>query len=555
MQFTPEKKTQNPVRRSSGNSTTMSQHGASATKLQNLLDNMDLNIVSPDTAQLMSLLGKAYQKLENYEGATEYLSKAITMYGSLRSDHQYSEVDRAKFTQALIVNLNRLGVVYLAQNQLDFAESIFAQALEALNTHNNPDEAPVYAVNPELATTFYHFGLLYQALEDETQALESFLKAQEVLIGLDKKNDVFSSVHYQIGRIFWAQKKYEAASIALTNALSVYPEHATKAEIADICYYLGLIDFTQKHYDTALSFFDRTLSIYRKHSESAIDEDIARVLCHMGSVHAAQGNIEYAENFFEQAKETFGTSPQSVVVGEALHQMGLFYQGQNNYELAIEEINQALSVYRQFDDDAQYTAEVRLLLTLLGQLYLTQAKLAIATPDLELAETNLGYAQSSFDQAQEMLSTLPAPEDEAMVAALKEIQATAKLLETNKTSSNEEKKEISTNNLTPKSPQDPLHLQRNSETPNSSGGTCKLSATHYGAINTQHQTEPSETNNDGMTCLDYLLCCGLFKTKKPKSFSKTTENGSEQTNNPLTRPLNDDSNNLSSGNGMNRVGV
>lgn len=463
------------------NASVVSQSRMSATALEAQLDQIDTGTISMDKAKILYLLGKIYQKREEYNSAEEYLEQALDMYNELREQFTESEGPTAPGespTHSYIQALNQLGMVYLAQNKLDYAKSSFEQALEELKSNEN---------NSELALTSYHLGLLHQAQGDDAQALGQFLNAQEVLVALEKRDGVFGPVHYQIGRIFWTQKKYQEASTALNLALTADTKAPTFREVANIFYYLGLVAQAQTEHVKALEYLEGALEIYSEHAEGQIDADRARTLFHLGAVYAEQGQYDFAESFFEQSKEAYGSSPQNAEVGEILHQIGVFHQTRHKYELAIKEINQGLMAFRTFNEDNKYTAQINMLETLLNQL-----STAIATREEEQSNSLVQTTTSNHTQPGASESKAGSP---------------SVALQVQKGSTTEE----TGNN----------HL---------SNGSNAHSAT------TSHPSSPQSETDEDSTWTYWLSCCGLFKTQQSTSPTATPTHG--VTGNPLIEPLN-----------------
>lgn len=505
----------------------------SATSLEEFLNK--LPGASVRKANILYNLGKLYQQKEQYTTAEDYSDQAITMYNELRE--QLTEPKEEDLNHFYIQALNQLGVIYLAQNKLDYANSNFEQALDELNPNEN---------SSELALTLYHFGLLHQAQEDDVQALEKFLKAQNVLAAFGEKDEVFGPVHYQIGRIFWTQKNYQEASIALTLALPTDTKDRNSREVANIYYYLGLIEQAQTNYVKALEYLESALEIYTKHAEGPIDADCARALFHLGTVYAAQGQVAFAESAFDQSKEACGLEPQNAEAGEILHQIGVFHQTQHHYELAIEEIGQALTTYhRARDDDNKYAAQTGMLLTLLGQLYLTQSNLALAQSDLDLAKTKLDFAKSNFEQALKALKEIYNSEHDDMMAVQRHIEA-VQVADNALSSAMVKREEKKPNSLiqtvsesTPISlPNNSAALQVHKGSTTEKTGNNHLSNGSNAHSATSHPSSPRSETDEDSTWTYLLSCCGVFKTKQSTSSTATPTHG--VTDNPLIEPLNNE---------------
>ena len=173
----------------------------------------------------------------------------------------------------------------------------------------------------EVGALLYHFGKLYQDLEDHVQAIGCHKKSLDL-----SPVEEAGSIYFRLGLSYTKTGQYDEAVEAFNRAESTYQDAYF------FHFYTGICHFERGDYGMALARFSRALSLNPQH------DDLARILIYAGSCHNSLGEYEDACIHLERAKETAGH------VKEIYNALGFAYFKLKDYDKAIENLSRAVEM-------------------------------------------------------------------------------------------------------------------------------------------------------------------------------------------------------------------
>ncbi len=326
------------------------------------------DVVDPKVAHTLSNFGEQFRAAGDYTQAASYLNEALTMYCRLEG----TEIEMVQVR-------NKLGLVYIAQGSLQFAESSLEQALEDA-VENSPEQAEAY----------YYLGLMHIAQQSYSEATAALNRALTIFQSLNNHGYV-ARMRYHLGLVYSAQNQHALAEQSLQAGLTVFAaDGEDNDELAEALYHLGMVQQAQEHYPEALESFQRALDEYIALDEKQHQTGLTHY--HMGTVYLMQHNPSSAIASFTEALTTFGEDNEHVAVTEVIFSLGLAENACHNLPKALEHWNIALTQYRAINDDHQYNSKIEQLLKHIGLAYLAQSR--------------FDYAIASFEQILELYEEL-----------------------------------------------------------------------------------------------------------------------------------------------------
>ncbi|NDH69582.1 MAG: tetratricopeptide repeat protein, partial [Gammaproteobacteria bacterium] len=230
-------------------------------------------------------MGEQFRTEGDYTQAAAYLNEALTMYSKL--DGKEKEVVQVR---------NKLGLVYIEQDRLQFAEGSLNQALEGA-LENSREQADAY----------YYLGLMHTAQQSYAEAATALNQALTIFQTLNNPGYV-ARMRYHLGLVYSAQNQHAQAEHCLQEALNVFrsegEDNEDNDELAEALRHLGLAQQALKHYTEALASFQLALNKYIELDEKQHQTGLTHY--HMGTVYLMQNNPSSAIASFTEALTTFG---------------------------------------------------------------------------------------------------------------------------------------------------------------------------------------------------------------------------------------------------------
>lgn len=297
---------------------------------------------------------------KNPELALKYCNEALILVQSLEKDELISKA------------YQKIGIVYLQMNKLDFAQKYFQQAL-AICVDNNIEKGR--AENTRyLGVVASDFGNLDQAkilfskslemaksIEDTTQLIYSSVSLGNIWA---KKNNNEEALHYyysalvlleyhaccieekarvynNLGVLFANQGKYTKSLEYYQQAATIYDSINNKFDLGKTYNNMGNIHWYNNDYDTAQIFYEKSLKIRHEQNDKTGE---AFVLNNLGMLKGSLGDLVSARNYFESSLELFESEENRNGSLLSTYNLGEVYMALNQYRKAEKHFHQSLAI-------------------------------------------------------------------------------------------------------------------------------------------------------------------------------------------------------------------
>lgn len=202
--------------------------------------------------------------------------------------------------------------------------------------------------------TYAKIGGILSSMGLDASALTYFNNALKLYESMPDKNKRFPNasqppwILLDIGNIYLRNGEYERAEEKYNESIKIFKKigdsqnafYGLNTSISN----LGLIEQSKRNYIKAESFY---LQVYKRRKAKNKVEDILYSLSQLISISLLQGNIQSANNYFEEAKLTFENinGDKDILVkrnfGYGLVVFGSYYQSIKEFEKAITYLNQS----------------------------------------------------------------------------------------------------------------------------------------------------------------------------------------------------------------------
>lgn len=370
------------------------------------------------------LEGERLRRLEtrdSWEAAVTSLNDAIQGWRELGDQRLEALALRSRGSVYFYLNMmpeslasyqEALAILRLLPNRLDEASALLSMAITQLDMADSVNATRSFERALELfrgerdekfvGTTLYHLGRASFLLSDLTQALRFYEQALPIRQRHDLGGEGFTLLG--MGRVYaHGFMDYEHALSFYTRALAKRPLGGHPRLMAQVRGDIGKLYFWQHN-------FARALTEYTKALEEKTDARVtAEILMYVGMVYAARGENQKALEKFQDAlslqcktiKETGAAvtlrnfkreSCDLIGAAHTLKNMGLSYSAVQNYDKALEHLNQALQIwahvlYRTAEADTRY--EIARVQKRLGNLAEARLQIEASLPIVELLRTKI----------------------------------------------------------------------------------------------------------------------------------------------------------------------
>lgn len=237
--------------------------------------------------QMLDLQGRIYRRLGEPVKSENFFKQSIALSEQRDNKKQLGD------------SYNRIGLLYRGTGRYEEALEVYKKSIAFKEEAGNILGA---------AGTLNNLGSLYRAMGEKEKAYESYLKSIEIKEKLGDKRSV-SSAYLNLGNWMAEEAEYE-------NAMSYYHKFSEIMESVE---------------DTV---------------------GLSLVVLNMGNVFYSQGAYDQAlENYLESLSLLYQAGiTEDKLIASRLEKIGLVYEQQEYFELAIEYYNKALNIYKKFSD-------------------------------------------------------------------------------------------------------------------------------------------------------------------------------------------------------------
>jgi len=201
---------------------------------------------SKNNFEVTHLLGIIKIQLKQFEEATVWLSKAITINPKNHS------------------TFNNLGVCYKELKKYP----------EALNSFNS-----AIKIKPDYAEVYNNIGIVYKSIKNFTEAVLNYKKAIKL------KPD-YAEVYNNLGIIYLDKEEYDEAKSLFEKAIKLKPDYTEAYNN------LGIIYLDKEEYDAAKILFEKAIKLKPNYAEA---------INNLGNLHLVEEKYDEAKSLFEKA--------------------------------------------------------------------------------------------------------------------------------------------------------------------------------------------------------------------------------------------------------------
>lgn len=328
-------------------------------------------------ARLSLVLGKYHLVYQEYDLAMPLLAKTEDWSEELGSD----------LAAPMHIELYQsLGELYRARGQKQQALDAFNRAIQAAD--GQPHEERNYE---QLADLKIAAGELYDEVLEPEEAIgryEGVLAQKDTLLASDPERA--GGLHYRLGSVYFKRKDYDAAEVALTEALKY---DLPAGERSDAQFMLSTIYYDRGKYQTAILLNSSALDNWSPKS-SALPQENFKGFLQFGKLSSKQtsskqSTINYKKATQQAADWTVKAALASI--GEQPLEYAPMPSLSDNYSISLLSFHEAGVVVPKLPDNQQTIAEV---------------DVQMAKGDLFFKTKNYRRAKQHFERALELMKTI-----------------------------------------------------------------------------------------------------------------------------------------------------
>jgi tetratricopeptide (TPR) repeat protein len=278
--------------------------------------------------EIMKNLAEFYYVWSNYDESLEFYKECLEISSK-----------QSSFEMAFI--LNKLGLVY--EMKEDFTESL-------ANHHKSIDIYEKITKNNstiQYLTALNNTANVYKKMGEYDKALEYFEKSENQTKKIFKFNDpLIASSLTNIGCVYNSLNMNDLAIESFNKAIEIFRQaFSTKdsIEIANLFKNLAKTYLNKQEYDLALRNYEECLIILEKLFNKNNNTQLADVFKEMAFIYQKKGDENKALEFYKKAllifKKFYGDETS---IADSLSSIAEIYQAQNNHDKALDYYNQSL---------------------------------------------------------------------------------------------------------------------------------------------------------------------------------------------------------------------
>lgn len=183
-------------------------------------------------------------------------------------------------------------------------------------------------------------GIVYMEYDDDALALEHFIKARKIFIGLADTSGL-SNISNNIGLIYYKRQQWDEALLHFNEAKKYNLLLADSNSFANNLNNIAVIHRKIGQMDKAIDFHQQAYNIHEKLKNSL---GMADALQNMGIIMYEKEDYSKTLDFFARAIVQRQQAGDLVGVGNLHYNMGFIYQAMNKYDNAIQHYLQSLNI-------------------------------------------------------------------------------------------------------------------------------------------------------------------------------------------------------------------
>ncbi|MCE7993634.1 MAG: tetratricopeptide repeat protein [Roseivirga sp.] len=243
--------------------------------------------------------------------------------------------DNIDFEEGKILSWMIQSVVYMNRSELPMAGEKLRMAAKLAEEVGDMDNLALAKLNQ---------GALLMRQGKYAEALANHIEG--VKAAIECRNSDLQATHLMnIGVVNLYLEDFDEAEKYLLEALTVAEEYNRLGRQGQIYGNLGIVEFRRHNYGLSIQNHEKGLKVF---NELEIIAQSANSLLNIGLAHAKMGNVDKANDYYDQAVALNEQLNHELSIGRVMRYKGELFKDAQQYEKAIELLNQAMGVAQKY---------------------------------------------------------------------------------------------------------------------------------------------------------------------------------------------------------------
>lgn len=278
-------------------------------------------------AQALLNLGIAYVSLSKHEQAISYYEQALPIVQTLKDPK--SEVE-------LLFNL---GLAYDLQSKYKEAMRYYQQAIPIF------PQIPASLNDGDVeGAVMRNLAFIHDSLSEYAESVEYYKKALSIYRKY-KNRQGEGRILFNLAKTYSILSQHDEAANYYEQALPIYREY--KAGIGEIIFNLGNSYMAMSQYQKAINYYEELLSVFEASPNPMFAQSHGGLLIQLSKAYSALSQHEKASSYYKRALSVLNITGRDENI-ELFSELGLFFQQQNQPELAITIYKKSVNSHETF---------------------------------------------------------------------------------------------------------------------------------------------------------------------------------------------------------------
>ncbi len=281
-----------------------------------------------DQGRTLNNMGVVYFRIRDYDKALETYQEALTVRREINDNAGVGRL------------LNNIGFVYREKGEDSEALKYFEQAVVILESIGD---------QKSVGRIYSFIGKLYQKQEAETKALEAYEKGLEAAQVAADETVKLEALSY-LGDAYYEREENVKAQSIYEQALELYKEAEDRVAEGKVMIGLGKVYDRLGNNPKAKKNLLQALYINKEVGEKLV---IATNMNALGEVYYSSGDYSIALNYHKLALDNLSNQEDKNILAIAYQGIGGSLYQLKQYPQALENLEQALTIYKESESTAK----------------------------------------------------------------------------------------------------------------------------------------------------------------------------------------------------------
>lgn len=278
-------------------------------------------------AKVLLNLGIAHNSLSKHEQAISYYNQALPIVQTLKDPK--SEVE-------LLFNL---GLAYDLQSKYQAAIRYYQQAIPIFT------KIPASLNDGDVeGAVMRNLAFIHDSLSQYAESIEYYKKALSIYRKYKNRSGE-GRILFNLAKTYSILSQHDEAAYYYEQALPIYREY--NAGIVEIIFNLGDSYMAMSEYQKAISYYEELLSVYEASPNIMFAQSHGGLLIQLSNAYSALSQHEKASSYYKRALSVLNITGRDEDI-ELFSELGLFFQQQNQPELAITIYKKSVNSHETF---------------------------------------------------------------------------------------------------------------------------------------------------------------------------------------------------------------